>query len=150
MPVESKPSVQAPQVSFRFKDSIVDETRNFAADMGIVVNNQVVRFPKLLDQDETVQRGVFRSRDFLVVDVPKIKKLAAADKFAQRDRFSRGLLRRLGFMPENSFVSQRMTGVDGNLLVEFGHESLPYKAEALVHNMGHKQYLISGFVISPK
>lgn len=150
MPVESRPGVETPQVSFRFKDSVVDETRSFAGDMGLPLNDQVVRFPKMASEDETVQRGVFRSRDFLVVDVPKIKKLAAADKFAERDRFSRGLLRRLGFMPGNSYVSDQMAGVDGNSLIEFGHESLPYKAEALVHNMGHKQYLISGFVISPK
>lgn len=150
MSAESRPSVETPQVSFRFKDSVMDETRSFADRMGLSLNDQVVRFSKMVSEDETVQRGVFRSRDFLIVDVPKIKKLSAADKYAERDRFSRGLLGRLGFMHGNRSVLQQMVGVDGNFLAEFGHESLPYKAEALVHNMGHEQYLISGFVISPK
>jgi hypothetical protein len=150
MSAESKSGTETPQVSFRFKDGVLDEIRSFAERMGLSLNDQVVRFPRLVDQNEADQHGLFESRDFLIVDVSKIKKLSTADKFAERDRFSRQLLKRFGFMEGDATISQQMEGVDGNKVIELGHGQLPYKAETLVHNMGHRQYLISGFVISPK
>lgn len=148
MPVESRLGAETPQVSFRFKDGVLDEARSFVERRGLSFNDQVVRFPRLIDQDETTQRGVFKSRDFLIVEVGKIKQLVPADKFEERDEVSRELLRKLGFV--DVAISRQMQGVDGNKIIELEHERLPYRAETLVHNMGHRQYLISGFVIIPK
>ncbi len=150
MPKESSPDSGLPQISYKYKDEVYDEVKRVIESCGLPFNEEVVRFPKVNEVKEDGQRGAIRSRDFLVVDLARIKRLAKAGEEDQRDIISRGLLRLLGFFDDSAVISHGMEGEDGNKILEFEHPTLPYKAEVLVHNMGRKQYLISGFVISPK
>ena len=150
MTVESRPGVGLTQVSVGYKDGVFDQTRRFIESRRLAFNSQVVRFAKVTGVSENCQSGALRSRDFLVVDPAKISKLAKAGNEDLRDTLSRELLKLLGFFENSAVISHRMRDEAGNKILEFDHPTLPYKAETLVHNVGRKQYLISGFVISPK
>ncbi len=126
------------------------EAKRVADRMNAALNPEVIRFPAVRVQLDIEGYDAFTSGDFLVVDVSKIAKISAANRFLGRDRFSTELLRRLGFISGKDMILEQMLGVNGNVILEFDHPTLPYKAEFLVHNMGDEKHLISGFVISPK
>ncbi len=139
---------EASQVSFGYKDQVEHEAVQVGEEMGMFLNSEVVRFPGHASTDAPC--GSLQGRDFLILDVAIIKKISGANMYAERDKFSRELLRRLGFIEGVAAISLQMAGVHGNKVIELDHKQLPYKAEMLVHNMGNGEYLISGFVISPK
>ncbi|KKR50735.1 MAG: hypothetical protein UT84_C0007G0006 [Candidatus Curtissbacteria bacterium GW2011_GWA1_40_16] len=136
-------------IGLKYKDQVSVGAMDVAREQDLLPDPRVVRFPRVIGPKADARVEVTQG-DYLVVDVARIRRLSTADKFVERDKFSRELLRRLEFISGNDVILKQMAGVDGNLLMEFDHPALPYKAEVLVHNMGDCEYLLSGFVISPK
>lgn len=141
---------EAKEVGFAYRSRVADEAWEVADEMQAALGSEAVRFPGESTKSASGAGESAGDNNFLIVDPFKIKKFAPAGRYQDRDAFSVELLRRLGYLRTREDIQAEMQGAQGNLVITLPHRALPYKAQMLVHNMGHSQYLISGFVISPK
>ncbi len=138
------------EISFEYKDLVANEAEQIAGRLGVALSPRAIRFPRMFVPDEENGSKKRSLRDILIVDPVKISELSPARRFKARNYFAVNLLASLGYISGKEDIAKVMEGADGNLFASFDHKKLPYKAQALIQNTGCGEYLLNGFVISPK